>query len=221
MSILTGQWISMMKLMKLNNMAGNNISMNSKARRDHARTGFWTGWILPVLMATLVGATLISCGITAPRGDAGYANLDSPGMFDTDRTTSLSIGPTLLRFAAMHLDDEPETKALLKSLDGVRIRVYEVNGDSDRISRNLQHMGLKLQQDDWDPVMLVNENGELTQMFAKTTARGIQGLTIVSADESEVVVINVMGDIDPSHFKDVMVALKVQNAPEVRIAAAN
>lgn len=197
-------------------MAGSN-----QARRETKRAGFWTGWALPVLMAILVGTTLISCGITAPRSDAGYANLDSPGMFDTNRTMSLSIGPTLLRFAAMHLDDDPETKALLKSLQGVRIRTYDVNGDSDKINSNLKRMSLKLQKDDWDPVMLVNENGELTQMFAKVTARGIQGLTIVSADETEVVVINVMGEIDPVHFGDVMLALDVQDAPEIRIASAN
>lgn len=176
---------------------------------------------LPLLMTLLATTSLISCGITAPRGSEGYADLDSPGMFDTNRTTSLSIGPALLRFAAIHMNDDPETKALLKSLDGVRIRIYEVDGNSDRISRNLKSMGQKLQGDDWAPVMLVNEGGEHTQMFAKSNSRGIQGLTILSVDENEVVVINIMGDIDPAHFKNVMVALNVEDAPDVRVASAN
>ena len=46
----------------------------------------------------------------------------------------------------------------------------------------------------------------------------MQGLTIVSADDEEVVVVNVMGDIQPEHFGDVMVALDVDDAPEVQIA---
>jgi len=86
-----------------------------------------------VLLLTLAAFTLTSCGITAPRGNDGYANLDSPGMSETNRTMSLSLGPTVLRFAARFLDDDPETQVLLRSLDGVRVRIYEVHGDNERI----------------------------------------------------------------------------------------
>ena len=174
-----------------------------------------------VVSAAILVLTLHACGITAPRSNAGFANLDSPGMGDTDRTMSLSLGPTTLRFAARFLDDEPETQALLRSLDGVRIRIYEVHGDSQRIARNFDHMGDKLSKDGWDPVMLVREEGELVKMYAKPSDTGIQGLTVVSADESDVVVVNVMGDIDPKYFSDVMFALNVDDAPKVRIAAVN
>ena len=172
-----------------------------------------------VLVLLLVAFLLSSCGITASRSNEGYANLDSPGMSDTDRTMSLSLGKTTLRFAARFLDDEPETQALLRSLDGVRIRIYEVTGDTNRIAQNFERMGNKLDNDGWLPVMLVREEGELVQMFSKTTNSGIQGLTIVSADDEAVVVVNVMGDIHPEHFGDVMVALNVDDAPEVQIAS--
>jgi hypothetical protein len=166
---------------------------------------------------------LTACGITAPRSNAGFANLDSPGMADTNRTMSISLGPTVLRFAARFLDDEPETQALLRSLDGVRVRIYEVNsnGDSERIARNFAKMGDKLGNDGWQPVMLVREEGELVNMFAKPSSSGIQGLTIVSADDEEVVVINIMGEIDPAYYGDVMVALDVEDAPDVQLAAVD
>lgn len=172
-----------------------------------------------VLLLILIAFLLSSCGITAPRSNEGYANLDSPGMNDTDRTMSLSLGPTTLRFAARFLDDEPETQALLRSLDGVRIRIYEVTGDSARIAHNFKRMGNKLGDDGWQPVMLVREEGELVQMFAKPSGSRMQGLTIVSADEEEVVVINIMGDIDPAYYGDVMVALDMDDAPDVQIAS--
>jgi hypothetical protein len=132
---------------------------------------------------------------------------------------SLSLGPTVLRFAARFMDDEPETQALLRSLDGVRIRIYEVNGDTARIAKNFEHMGSKLNKDGWQPIMLVREEDELVQMYAKTSSVGMHGLTIVSADDEEVVVVNIMGDIDPTYYKDVMVALDVNDAPNVQIAA--
>jgi hypothetical protein len=177
--------------------------------------------LVRLLALALMAFVLSSCGITAPRSNEGFANLDSPGMNDTDRTMSLSLGPTTLRFAARFLDDEPETQALLRSLDGVRIRIYEVTGDTGRITRNFEHMGGKLLDDGWDPVMLVREEGELVQMYAKLTDGRMRGLTIVSADESEVVVVNVMGDIDPVYYSDVMLALNVDDAPEVQIASVD
>jgi hypothetical protein len=174
-----------------------------------------------VLLLTLTAFMLSSCGITAPRSNEGFANLDSPGMSDTDRTMSLSLGPTTLRFAARFLDDDPETQALLRSLDGVRVRIYEVHGDNERIAQNFEHMGSKLSKDGWSPIMLVREEGELVQMYAKPSGGHIQGLTIVSADGDEVVVVNIMGDIDPAYYQDVMVALDVDNVPDVQIAAAD
>jgi len=177
--------------------------------------------IRTVVPATVLVLLLSACGITAPRSNGGFANLDSPGMSETDRTMSLSLGPTVLRFAARFMDDDPETQALLRSLDGVRIRTYESHGDTERIAQNLMHMGSKLDKDGWQPVMLVKEEGDLVQMYAKHSVSGIQGLTIVSADGDEVVVVNVMGDIQPRYYSDVMVALDVEDAPEVQIAAVN
>lgn len=55
------------------------------------------------LLVVIAGIALSACGITAPRSNAGYANLDSPGMHDTRRTMALSLGPTVLHFAARFL----------------------------------------------------------------------------------------------------------------------
>ena len=43
-------------------------------------------------------------------------------------------------------------------------------------------------------------------MYAKSSSEGIQGLTLITSDESEVVVINLMGDIEPTQSKSVMLA---------------
>ena len=58
-------------------------------------------------------------------------------------------------------------------------------------------------------------------MYAKSSNGGIKGLTIVSADDEDVVVVNVMGDIKPENFSDVMVALDVDDVQEVQIAAVD
>ena len=40
-----------------------------------------------------------------------------------------------------------------------------------------------------------------------------------STDEEGVVIINLMGDIDPAYYKDVMLALDVEGGPDVQLAA--
>lgn len=172
------------------------------------------------LLLTLL-VILGGCGITAPRGNDGFANLDSPGLLDTDRTISLSLGPTVLGFAARFIEDDPETQALLRSLDGVRVRTYEVHGDSGQVAQRLERMGSRLSHDGWSPVILVHEEGELVQMFARASGDGIKGITVVSADAEEVVVINVMGDIRPADFGATMAALAIDATPAVEVAAVN
>lgn len=154
--------------------------------------------------------SLAGCGLTAPRSSEGFADLDSLGMRDTDRVISLSIGPALLRFAARHVDDDPEVQALLRSLDGVRVRIYEVDGDAERVASRMQNMSTNLQADGWEPVMLVRQEDEQAHMLMRTVNGKICGMTVLVLDgNSEAVVVNLMGDIQPEQFGEVMVALDV------------
>ena len=156
---------------------------------------------------------LTGCGLTAPRGSEGFADLDSLGIRDTDHVISLSIGPALLRFAARHVDDDPETQALLRSLDGVRVRVYEIDGDAGRVAVRMSDMSRKLQDDGWEAVMTVREEREQVHMLMRLSGERIAGMTVLVSDgESEAVIVNLMGDIRPEQFSDVMVALDVDAA---------
>jgi hypothetical protein len=151
---------------------------------------------------------LSACGLTAPRSSDGYADLETLGMRDTDRVMSPSIGPALLHFAASHIDDDPETRELLRGLDGVRIRIYEIDGDAGKVATRIDNMSRHLQDDGWEPVMLIREEDEATHMLLRTVDGQICGMTVLVSDgESEAVVINLMGEIKPQQFGEVMLAL--------------
>lgn len=172
--------------------------------------------LLPVL---LLAVSLVGCGVTAPRGNHGYADLDSLGLADTDRVLTLSIGPALLRFAASHVEDDPETRQLLRGLDGVRIRVYDIDGDAARVGQRMDRMSRKLQANGWERVLLARSEGEEAHMLMKVVDQRICGMTVLVSDgESEAVVVNLMGDIQPRQFSNVMTALDVDagGAGEVR-----
>jgi len=161
---------------------------------------------------------LTACGLTAPRSNDGFADLDSLGVRDVDQVMTLSIGPALLRFVASHIDDDPEVRALLKGLDGVRIRIYEIDGDASRVAARINAMSHKLQDDGWESVLSIREGDETTHMLLRVVNRQICGMTVLVSDgDSEAVVINLMGEIEPEQFGDVMVALDM-NSPGVRKA---
>ena len=168
-------------------------------------------------VSLLAVLAITACGITAPHSNEGYADLDSFSMFDVDTSIKLSIGPTLLRFAAANIEDDPETQALLEGLDGVRVRVYEINGDAERVAQGIDEMSLKLRQQDWELIVQVREEGERTHVLMKLDEDRVAGLTVLTSDTHEAMVVNVMGDLQPEMFSEAMAALDVP-APEVEIA---
>lgn len=156
---------------------------------------------------------LTGCGLTAPRGNEGFADLDSLGVSDTDHVLSLSVGPTLLHFAANHIEEDPETQALLRSLEGVRVRIYEIDGDASRVAGRMDRMSSKLQDDGWEAVMTIREGSEQVHMLMRLVDGRICGMTVLVSDgESEAVIVNLMGEIQPEQFSEVMVALDVDAA---------
>lgn len=165
--------------------------------------------------AAMLLLSLTGCGFTAPRHSEGFAELESLGAADVEQTFSLSIGPSLLRFAASHIEDEPEMARLLRNLDGVRIRIYEIDGDASRVAARMSRMGQHLQEDGWEAVALIRDKDEETRLLMKASGNQIHGLTFLSSDgKSEAVVINLMGDIQPDQFSGAMMALNV-DAPGV------
>ena len=189
-----------------------------------------SGLLARWFMAGAMALSLTACGLTAPRSSEGYADLESLGVRDTDTVMTLSIGPALLRFAASHMDDEPETRELLRSLDGIRIRIYEINGDARRVATRINAMSGNLQQDGWEPVLLIRGDDEATHMLIRVVDQQICGMTVLVIDrfhvrqdgDSEAVVINLMGGIKPQQFSDVMVALDVEapGVENVKVAEA-
>jgi hypothetical protein len=62
----------------------------------------------------------------------------------------------------------------------------------------------------------VQEPGERTHVLVKMNGSVIAGLTVISLDEREAVIVNVMGNLSPEMFSGTMAALAV-DVPEVRV----
>jgi hypothetical protein len=150
--------------------------------------------VLGLLMA------LTGCGITAPHDNVGYADLGGMGFRDVNHRTTVSIGPALLRFAARHVDDDPDTRAILRGLEGVQVRIFEIDGDADRVAQKLKRISTHLQASEWLPVAVIQEQGEQVHVLVRTQDDTIMGLAVLTADHDEAVLVNVIGELSPRVF---------------------
>jgi len=168
------------------------------------------------LMGLCLLFLLSGCGITAPSHNAGYADLDGLSWRDVDATLSFSLGPRVLGFAALLIEDDPQTKALLQNLDGVRVKVYEIEGDPGDVAGDLNYMSAQLREAGWEPVILVREEGETTHVLIRMDEDRIAGLTVLTSDALEVVLVNVMGELRPELFTQTMATLDLP-APDIDV----
>ena len=80
-------------------------------------------------VALLLVLAITGCGVTAPKRNAGFADLDALSYRDVDTTMTLSLGPTLLGIAVQFMDDDPQVQAFLRRIEGVWVKGYEIEGD--------------------------------------------------------------------------------------------
>jgi hypothetical protein len=176
---------------------------------------------LVVVTALVSGITaLYGCGITGNfRLDPGYARFGSLGLRDTDREFALSLGPLPIAIARKFMQDEPEIRKLLKGLKAVRVYVYAVDGDARSVRRRFDGAWARLEADGWDTAVAVREDGESVRALVRSNGQAeIRGLVVMVQDAEEVVLVNVIGDIDPQAFGAVMVELGFESPlTDVRI----
>ena len=162
------------------------------------------------------GILLSGCGITAKRlhDHAGYADIESPYWWQADNELNLSLGPTTIRAARWFtsVDKDPEIKALLKSVKGVRISIYNITDNEDVFKDNIAETQANLDADGWYQVVRVNEpnDNETTLMYMKSDGEVIDGLVVLTLDDDEAVFVNVIGNIKPESFEPLMAQIHEQ-----------
>jgi hypothetical protein len=173
------------------------------------------------LTLTVCGLALLSgCGITGNfRNDPGYAEFGSPGPLDTDREFGISLGPLPLGLARWVLDDDEELGPMLKELRAVRVYTYEVAHDPEDVAQRIKDMQSGLVEDGWLTIVTVREENELVSVLlqpAEHGRNGNRGLAVIVQDPSEVVLVNLIGNVRLDLFSEYMVDLDVE-MPHIEI----
>ena len=84
-------------------------------------------------------------------------------------------------------------------IERVRVLVGSPSGaDASTIAHSIENAKAELESSGWDRILSVEEDEELVYVFAVESGGRIQGVTVLVNDGAEeIVLVNIVGDIDP------------------------
>ncbi|MEH6587021.1 MAG: DUF4252 domain-containing protein [Halioglobus sp.] len=166
------------------------------------------------MLLTIILAALFSMPVTAQTaqleslpGYVDFADLDA--IYGEPRVMVNIGGPLLKLMSAASAADDPETAAMIRNLEGVRIKVYPTGGNLQPALDKVSEAKASLQAAQWEPVVQVNDADEQVQIFMKTNEDKVEGLTVMAVNAEEAVFLNILGVIDPAQVGKVMDKLNV------------
>jgi hypothetical protein len=116
----------------------------------------------------------------------------------------VTLDSSLLQMAARWMSgsepDELKVKKLLAGLKGIYIRSYTFANPGEYNLSDIEHVRSQLKG--WTKVVSVHEAAEDTGIYLRTQGDKILGLVVVSAEPTELTLINIVGSIQPDQLKD-------------------
>lgn len=157
-----------------------------------------------VLSGLLATAALSACGFTGNlRMNPGFASFGTPStLHGADRKLALSFGPIPIRLATMmsrpFLHEEKWIPATLKDIRAVRVYTYDLHGDPATVKDHLEATSGELVDEGWSPVAVVREDGGLVSALTiQDEPTSIRGLVVMFNDDEQLVLVNVIGKLEP------------------------
>jgi hypothetical protein len=172
-----------------------------------------------VIAAGLGALLLTGCGISGNfRHDPGYAAFDSQGELAEHREFGLSLGPAPLALARLFLDkEEPDLREFLQELRAVRVYVYEGLEDDDRTGQQLRGIESGLLDDGWRAIAKVRDGADRVSILLRPNDDGgTHGLAVIVQEPTEVVLVNLIGNVRLELFSEYMAELNV-DTPKIDI----
>ena len=134
----------------------------------------------------------------------GYVAFESLDEVYGEPRVRENVGGFLLSLMSMAAKNDPEAAAVLQGLEGVRINVYSTGGEVAPAIDQLQNAKNMLSNQNWEPIIQVNEDRQNVQVFIKANGEGVQGLTVMAVDADDAVFVNILGSIDPENLGAIM-----------------
>ena len=141
----------------------------------------------------------------------GLIAFDFPNALEAKVEVNLS--GKLISLVAKAAKPNPEVTELLEMLKGVYVRVYEKG--TTTFNELTHHYEDKLKKEKWEVIAKVKEEVETVQVRILLGEDIILGLFVMVAGETEVTLVNIVGEINPERIGELLTNLDNLGLPHV------
>ena len=150
---------------------------------------------------------------------------EHPGYFPIDELQFLSPddlsveinlrGAMLRLIGKVAADDDPEFALVMKNLEAIRVQIAPTDRlQADTVRKGLDTGVAMLENLGWYRMVLTRDEGEEVHIYGREDEGDLQGLTVLAIEDEEVIVLNLVGRIDPDQLGSLMSGLDL---PEVTV----
>lgn len=161
------------------------------------------GIIMVVLVTLFAGTYVLATSGLSPQ--AGNADITLPHMPELNKKLSISVGPlgVLPIKWALGFAEEKELE-LLQNIDGIKVSIYEMNGNVNEVYEKVKGSFTALKSNGWETMVSVNDDHERVAIFTKIQNDEIKGIYVFVVNEEDVIFINIMGTLTPEDIAAVV-----------------
>lgn len=163
-----------------------------------------------VLILSLMFAThSVWAADESPTDQPGYVDFAELSQDYGEPRVMVNLSGSLLKLVGDLKHDDPLARETLRSLDSVRIHVYDTAGDLTPAAVRMEAVSSKLTNLKWEQIVRVQEPTDRVNIYVKYSDERIQGLMIMAVNVEEAVFVNVLGDIDPAQLQNVVAGIDI------------
>lgn len=135
----------------------------------------------------------------------GYVDFGQLSDIFGEPTVQISVGESLLGLVgSLSASEDPEAAELFNRLNGVRVNVFETTSMPSGAIDLVKSTSAQLSELGWESVVTVNSQEEQVRIFMMINNDRVEGITVMTVEETEAVFVNVIGSINPEELGKVM-----------------
>ena len=166
------------------------------------------------LAAALLASTLHAQPIEE---HPGYFPLDELQFLSPDDlSVEINLRGAMLRLIGkVAADDDPEFAQVMNNLEAIRVQIAPLDRlQADDVRKGLDTGVAMLENKGWYRMVMTREEGEEVHIYGRERDGDLQGLTVLAMEDDEVIILNLVGRIDPDQLGSLMTGLDL---PEVSV----
>jgi hypothetical protein len=146
------------------------------------------------------GAVCLALASSARAEDAGFVDFGTLNPTEGSQFVEVNIKSNLIAMvAALTKKTEPEVTQVIEGLKQIRVNVLGITKENrDEMKKRITDIRGKLDKAGWERIVTAMEKDQDVGVFLKTKdATTVEGICVTVVDKDQVVLVNVVGNIQP------------------------